>query len=123
MHSTQMYRVTVASLALPLAVAAVSLGADQPMDAGGSGMHQMDQSAITPTRASKLIGTNVYNHQDKSLGEIKDLILDSSGQRVGYAVMLHGSVLGMGGKYVAIPYKDIEYSGGKDSKAYVSVTD
>lgn len=126
MYRTQMYHVTAAALAIPLAVAAVSLGqAANPMDSGvtDSNMHQMDHATITSVRASKLIGTNVYNHQDKSLGEIKDLVLDSSGRRVGYAVVSHGSVLGMGGKYFAIPYRDVEYSGSKDAKAYVSLSE
>lgn len=125
MYRKQMCRITVASLALPLAVAAVSLGqaADQANPGvQDSGMRQMNQTIIS-VRATKLIGMNVYNHQDKSLATIRDVIVDSGGQRVGYAVLSHGSVLGVGGKLFVIPYKDVEYSGGKDAKAYVSLSE
>jgi len=59
-------------------------------------------------RASKVLGTNVYNNDDKSLGEIKDLVLDQHSGRVQYAVLDFGGFLGMGDKYFAIPVSQFQ---------------
>src|SRR6516165_2143784 len=58
-------------------------------------------------RASKMIGSTVYDVQNRNIGSVKDLILDKSG-RVDKVVADVGSFLGMGGKYVAIPLSDIK---------------
>ena len=59
------------------------------------------------TRASKLIGSAVYDVQNRNIGSVKDLVLDKSG-KVDKVVLDVGSFLGVGGKYVAIPLSDIK---------------
>lgn len=54
-------------------------------------------------RASKLIGRNVENAQGDNLGEVKDLIIDTANQRVHYAVLSFGGMLGLGDKLFAYP--------------------
>lgn len=56
-----------------------------------------------PIRASKLIGMEVRNEQDKDLGEINDLVLDQFGE-VRYVALSHGGVLGIGDKLTAVPW-------------------
>ena len=58
-------------------------------------------------RANKFIGSTVYDVQNRNIGSVKDLLFDKSG-RVDVAVLDVGAFLGMGGKYVAIPLKDIK---------------
>jgi sporulation protein YlmC with PRC-barrel domain len=58
-------------------------------------------------RASKMIGSTVYDLQNRNIGSVKDLILNKDGA-VDAVVLDVGSFLGMGGKYVAIPIKDIK---------------
>jgi sporulation protein YlmC with PRC-barrel domain len=58
-------------------------------------------------RASKMIGSTVYDVQNRNIGSVKDLILDRDG-KVDAAVIDVGSFLGMGGKYVAVPLTDIK---------------
>jgi sporulation protein YlmC with PRC-barrel domain len=58
-------------------------------------------------RAEKFIGSTVYDVQNRDIGKVKDLLFDKSG-RVDTAVLDVGAFLGMGGKYVAIPLKDIK---------------
>lgn len=53
------------------------------------------------TLSSKLIGTNLYNKQDESLGEIEDLVIEN-GKTVTGIVVGVGGFLGMGERYVAI---------------------
>jgi sporulation protein YlmC with PRC-barrel domain len=58
-------------------------------------------------RASKILGSTVYDAQNRSIGSVKDIVLDKSG-RVDNVVLDVGSFLGMGGKYVAVPISDIK---------------
>lgn len=58
-------------------------------------------------RASKLIGSTVYDVQNENIGSVKDIVLDKSG-RVAAVVVDVGTFLGMGGKYVAISLNDLK---------------
>lgn len=58
-------------------------------------------------RASKMLGSTVYDLQNRDIGSVKDLIIDKDG-RVAAAVVDVGTFLGMGGKYVAVPLSDIK---------------
>jgi sporulation protein YlmC with PRC-barrel domain len=57
-------------------------------------------------RASKVIGSAVYDRQNQKIGSVKDLILDKDG-RVDDIVVDVGSFLGAGGKYVAVKPTEI----------------
>jgi sporulation protein YlmC with PRC-barrel domain len=54
-------------------------------------------------RASRIIGSNIYNDENNSIGEVDDLIFQSSGGQM-VAVVSVGGFLGIGAKLVAIPY-------------------
>ncbi len=58
-------------------------------------------------RASKMLGSTVYDMHNSDIGSVKDLIIDKDG-RVAAAVVDVGTFLGMGGKYVAVPLSDIK---------------
>jgi sporulation protein YlmC with PRC-barrel domain len=58
-------------------------------------------------RASKIIGSTVYDVQNQDIGSVKDLILGKDG-KVDKVVLDVGSFLGMGGKYVAVPLSDVK---------------
>jgi len=58
-------------------------------------------------RASKLIGTTVYDVQNEDIGSVKDVILDRDG-RVAAVVLDVGSFLGMGGKFVGVQLADLK---------------
>jgi hypothetical protein len=60
-------------------------------------------------RSSKLIGVNVYNANNESLGEITELLTDSSG-KIQAAVIGVGGFLGMGERSVAIPFEQLKFS-------------
>jgi len=47
-------------------------------------------------RASKMIGSTVYDVQNRSIGHVKDLVLDRDGQ-VASVIVDVGAFLGMGG--------------------------
>ena len=52
---------------------------------------------------SHLLGSTVKNPQGKDLGSIKDLVISPEDNRVVYAVLSFGGVLGLGEKAVALP--------------------
>ncbi len=58
-------------------------------------------------RASKMLGSTVYDVQNRNIGSVKDLVLNKDG-KVDAVVVDVGSFLGMGGKFVAIPLSDIK---------------
>src|SRR5215469_15774861 len=60
-------------------------------------------------RASKVVGLNVYNAQNENVGSINDLLLDKSGN-IKAAVISVGGFLGMGARYVAVPFDKIKFS-------------
>ncbi len=64
-------------------------------------------------RASTLIGLNVKNTANETIGEINELILDKEG-KVAAVVIGVGGFLGMGQREVAVEYRslDIKYDAG-----------
>ena len=57
-------------------------------------------------RASKLIGTNIKNQANETVGEINELILDKDGKVVAVVVGV-GGFLGIGQREVALDYKSL----------------
>jgi len=60
--------------------------------------------------ASTLIGASVKNPQGESLGKIDELVIDSQQAQVKTAVVSLGGVLGIGSKYVAVPWSEVKSS-------------
>lgn len=58
-------------------------------------------------RASKIIGASVTNEAKETVGTVDDLIVTPDDQ-VPVAVLSVGGFLGMGTKYVAVPFKDLK---------------
>ncbi len=59
--------------------------------------------------ASKVMGTNVYNTQGESIGEIEDIVLDKTSDAIIYAVVSFGGFLGIGEKYHPMPWSTLNY--------------
>jgi len=58
-------------------------------------------------RASKIIGSTVYDRENRNIGKVTDLVLNKNGT-VDVVVLDVGSFLGMGGKYVAVQISDVK---------------
>jgi sporulation protein YlmC with PRC-barrel domain len=52
-----------------------------------------------------LLGSDVKNPQGEDIGDLQHLMIDPQSGRVIYAVVSMGSVLGMGGKTVQVPWE------------------
>jgi len=59
-------------------------------------------------RTSKVVGLNVYNDSNESVGSISDLLTDKGGN-IKAAVISVGGVLGVGAQLVAIPFDKIKF--------------
>lgn len=77
--------------------------ADRPRDADWQWTH----------RASRIIGSDVYNLQAEKLGDIEDIIVDPRRGQIRYAVVSVGGFLGIGQKLVAVPWRALRVDTGK----------
>jgi sporulation protein YlmC with PRC-barrel domain len=59
-------------------------------------------------RSSKLVGLNVYNDSNESLGSINDLLTDKSGNIKGVVIGV-GGFLGVGEHLVAVPIDKVKF--------------
>jgi sporulation protein YlmC with PRC-barrel domain len=93
-----------AMLTTALLTGAASAQSNKPAADSAAMMHREGE-----WRASKLIGVNVYNEANEKIGDINDVILDSSG-KVENVVLGVGGFLGMGEHYVAVTYDKLKWS-------------
>jgi sporulation protein YlmC with PRC-barrel domain len=91
-------------LALGLA-GALTLGTGAAFAADDS--HGVSTIKPDELRASKVIGSSVYDHNNQKIGSVQDIILGQGG-RVDSVIVDVGSYLGMGGKNVAVKLADIK---------------
>lgn len=61
--------------------------------------------------ASTLTGDAVKNPQGDSLGDLKDIMLDTSTGKIAYGVLSFGGVFGMGDKLFAVPWDALSVDG------------
>ena len=94
---------SAAIIAVSLSGPGFSQGAPQTL----SLMKVDPQSLATGYRTSKIVGSTVINESNETVGTIDDLIVTPS-EKVPYAVLSVGGFLGMGTKYVVVPYSALE---------------
>jgi sporulation protein YlmC with PRC-barrel domain len=58
-------------------------------------------------RTSKLVGSKVYNDANENIGSIEDIVLKPDGS-MDEVVLSVGGFLGIGDKYVAVPFSDLK---------------
>lgn len=61
--------------------------------------------------ASTLTGDTVKNPQGDSLGDLKDIMLDTATGKIAYGVLSFGGVFGMGDKLFAVPWDALNVDG------------
>ena len=100
------------SLTLMASVTIIAVSLSSPVFSQGApqtlSMMKVDpQSLATGYRTSKVVGSAVVNEANETVGTIDDLIVTPS-EKVPYAVLSVGGFLGMGTKYVVVPYSALE---------------
>jgi sporulation protein YlmC with PRC-barrel domain len=58
-------------------------------------------------RASKVVGSSVYNDQNQSIGSVDDVLMSDSDHKAGTAVISVGGFLGMASKLVSVPFAQV----------------
>jgi PRC-barrel domain len=64
-------------------------------------------SLATGYRTSKVVGSTVVNEANETVGTIDDLIVTPA-EKVPFAVLSVGGFLGMGSKYVVVPFSSLQ---------------
>ncbi|MEJ0025771.1 MAG: PRC-barrel domain-containing protein [Rhizomicrobium sp.] len=67
--------------------------------------------------ASKVKGTSVYDQAGDKIGHVEDIVLDKQSDRIMFAALGQGGVLGLGEKFFPVPWSMLGYS--KDMGGYV----
>jgi len=92
-----------AVIAASLTGLAFSQGAPQTVT-----LMKVDPTTLaTGYRTSKVVGSTVVNEANETVGTIDDLIVTPS-EKVPFAVLSVGGFLGMGTKYVVVPFSSLE---------------
>ena len=86
--------------------------AADPVAGGSIVAINVDVVATTGYRASKLLGSDIYNDQGEKIGKLDDFIVGSDA-KVSVAVIGVGGFLGMGARKVAVPATLFERKDGK----------
>ena len=93
----------VALLAASLSGPALSQGAPQTVT-----LMKVDPTSLaTGYRTSKVVGSTVVNEANETVGTIDDLIVTPT-EKVPFAVLSVGGFLGMGSKYVVVPFSSLQ---------------
>ncbi|WP_127143621.1 PRC-barrel domain-containing protein [Pelagibacterium montanilacus] len=71
----------------------------------------------TSIRATRAIGTDVYNMNGEKIGKVEDIVLDKLDNAIMFAVVGFGGFLGMGEKYHPLPWSALDYA--EDTGGYV----
>jgi hypothetical protein len=92
-------------LAAALGGPARSQGAQQTVS-----LMKVDPATLaTGYRTSKVVGSTVVNEANETVGAIDDLIVTPT-EKVPFAVLSVGGFLGMGTKYVVVPFNTLDMS-------------
>ena len=99
----------IASLAIAVVMAvgiggqALAQGAPQTVS-----IMKVDPATVaTGFRSSKIVGSSVVNEANETVGSVDDLIVTSN-EKAPYAVLSVGGFLGMGTKYVVVPFGSLQ---------------
>ena len=92
-----------ALFAVSLSGPAFSQGAPQTVS-----LMKVDPASLaTGYRTSKVVGSTVVNETNQTVGTIDDLIVTPT-EKVPFAVLSVGGFLGMGTKYVVVPFSSLQ---------------
>jgi sporulation protein YlmC with PRC-barrel domain len=67
-------------------------------------------------RASKLVGSTVYNDHDEKVGSVDDIIL-GKGNNADKVILSVGGFLGAGAKLVSVPYSQLQLGDTKNASS------
>lgn len=93
----------------------VSSASPQPVPGNSAGTLTSVPGVLLST--STLLGRDIRNPQGEDIGDLQHLMIDPHTGRVIYAVISMGSILGMGGKTIQVPWESLEIA--RDGNSFV----
>jgi hypothetical protein len=95
----------ISSSAIALALAVGVGGEARPQGTPQTvAIMKVDPATVaTGFRSSKIVGSSVVNEANQTVGSVDDLIVTSN-EKAPYAVLSVGGFLGLGTKYVVVPF-------------------
>jgi sporulation protein YlmC with PRC-barrel domain len=88
--------------------------AGSPATGATAGSMAVDSNAVrNARRASRVIGSAVYNESNESIGEVEDILIPQAGSQP-VAVLSVGGFLGIGSRLIAVPYDRLQRSSDRD---------
>ena len=97
----------ILSVAMIIATSSWAQKSGDPIVGGSIVAVNVDIVATTGYRASKLLGSDIYNDQGEKIGKLDDFIVGSD-TKVSIAIVGVGGFLGMGKRMVAVPATSLE---------------
>lgn len=85
---------------------------DPGMQPSRSSASARPQATMADMRASRLMGRDVRNASGKEVGELTDMVVDLQANRIHYAILQRGGVLGIGDKSVPVPVSRFQRGAG-----------
>lgn len=123
MTQSKTFKLAVVALAAGLATSASAQPRNDP-DKTLTGQSSTSQRGAWEFRSCHwLSGRSVVNDKGDTIAEVSDLIVDRGSGRVEYAVIKAGSVLGIGGKTLAIPYGALGWDAAKEHYQFNTTAD
>jgi sporulation protein YlmC with PRC-barrel domain len=102
------FMASAALVAVSLSSPAFAQGAPQTITQQTVALVPIDPAIlVTGYRTSKVVGSSIFNEANEDIGTIDDLIVTPN-EKVPFAVLSVGGFLGMGTKYVVVPFSAIE---------------
>jgi sporulation protein YlmC with PRC-barrel domain len=93
--------------------------AAQPMPSAPKGAEKMTAEPGDSVSVTEYYKQNVYDTSDNTIGEVSDVLLDKDGH-VTAVILSVGGLLGLGAKYVSVPFNALRMTE-KDGKRYLVV--
>jgi sporulation protein YlmC with PRC-barrel domain len=84
-------------------------GKNPNMAQRGTSMYAADYRSY-----SQLSGADIYDWNDDDVGEVSDLLIDRGSGKITHVVVKSGTVLGMGGRSVLVPFREFQWDAGRD---------
>jgi sporulation protein YlmC with PRC-barrel domain len=113
-------RTMAAAAALMLTGVPLSLQAQAQTPKPAAAIEFVTEQPPNEWLARVFLGANVQNSSGERVGDINDLVFDRSG-RINTVVLGVGGFLGVGEKYVGVPFNALTYNVGKDGARVIVV--